>query len=74
MTALVVVALILAALGPVPPLLGIRSPAIRRGATALGVVGVVVAAIAAGADGTLFVSEDANNTVWCVSYSAPPAG
>ena len=24
--------------------------------------------VAVGADGTLYVSEDGNNTIWCVSY------
>jgi glucose/arabinose dehydrogenase len=29
--------------------------------------------IAVGADGTLYVSEDANNTIWCVSYHGAAA-
>ena len=27
--------------------------------------------VAVGADGSLFVSEDANRTIWCVSYTGP---
>ncbi|MGJ0121240.1 hypothetical protein ACQ7HM_18705 [Williamsia sp. MIQD14] len=47
MIALVIVALVVSALAPIPPLLGLRSPTARRVAAGLGVLGVAVAAIAA---------------------------
>ncbi|MGU3294570.1 hypothetical protein [Williamsia sp. M5A3_1d] len=47
MMVLVVAALVVSALAPLPQILGLRSPTARRIAAGLGVVGVIVAAIAA---------------------------
>ncbi|WP_328857907.1 hypothetical protein OG579_02185 [Williamsia herbipolensis] len=47
MIGLVIAALVVSTLAPVPQLLGLRSPVARRIAAGLGVIGVIVAAIAA---------------------------